>query len=171
MSANNIYLIGPPGVGKTTVGQRLARTLGKEFIDIDREIEERTGATVSLIFDIEGEAGFRERETKLIAELATGSDIVLSTGGGAILQAENRRRLSANGYVIYLHATIDKLLIRTKLDKGRPLLQKDNPRGVLTEIMAKRTPLYEQIADLVVDTDKRGTRSIVNLILREIDKK
>ena len=171
MSANNIYLIGPPGVGKTTVGQRLARTLGKEFIDIDREIEERTGATVSLIFDIEGEAGFRERETKLIAELATGSDIVLSTGGGAILQAENRRRLSANGYVIYLHATIDKLLIRTKLDKGRPLLQTDNPRGVLTEIMAKRTPLYEQIADLVVDTDKRGTRSIVNLILREIDKK
>ena len=171
MSANNIYLIGPPGVGKTTVGQRLARALGKEFIDIDREIEERTGATVSLIFDIEGEAGFRERETKLIAELATGSDIVLSTGGGAILQATNRRCLSANGYVIYLHATIDKLLIRTKLDKVRPLLQTDNPRGVLTEIMAKRTPLYEQIADLVVDTDKRGTRSIVNLILREIDKK
>jgi shikimate kinase len=169
-SNGNIFLIGPMGAGKTTTGKRLARTLDKQFIDSDREIELRTGATISLIFEIEGEAGFRAREAKLIAELAGYSNTVLSTGGGAILDLNNRKHLKSNGYVIYLRATIDKLLARAKPDKNRPLLHTDNPRAVLMELIEQRSPLYEQTADLIVDTDQRTARGVVNAILREIEK-
>jgi shikimate kinase len=159
----NVFLVGMMGAGKTSMGKVLARRLGKTFVDCDHEIERVTGVKVAVIFEIEGEAGFRARETKTLAELALRRDIVLATGGGAVLSAENRRSLSENGTVVYLRAAAADLWNRTRHDKNRPLLRTANPRARLEQIHAERDPLYCEVADIVVDT---GSQSLANLAQR-----
>ena len=136
--SRRIFLVGLMGAGKTTVGRQLAKVLGMAFCDSDREIERRTGANIPLIFDIEGEQGFRARERKVIAELTSRDNIVLATGGGAILGCENRANLSARGVIIYLQASVDQLYKRTSKDQKRPLLQIDNPKAKLQELLVER---------------------------------
>ena len=151
---NNIFLVGPMGAGKSTVGRQLAKTLNMEFVDCDREIEDRTGVTIAVIFELEGEEGFRKRECAMIEQLTERDGIVLATGGGAVLDEENRSRLRTRGFAIYLNAPIELLLERTARDKHRPLLQTDDPRARLTALAAEREPLYQQVADMVVKTDR-----------------
>lgn len=164
----NLILIGPMGAGKSTVGRRLAQALGVPFFDSDREIEQRTGANIPLIFELEGESGFRTREHNMIEELTAKEHFVLATGGGAVLDPENRRRMAAQGQVVYLHATVDQQLARTSRDQNRPLLQTDDPRARLESLLAVRDPLYREIADLVVETDRRSVQSVVQEILRRL---
>ncbi|HTT07575.1 MAG TPA: shikimate kinase AroK [Gammaproteobacteria bacterium] len=152
------------GVGKTTIGRQLAKSLHREFIDSDREIEQRTGVRIALIFEIEGEAGFRERESQMLTDLTRRRDIVLATGGGAVIRAENRRLLSDRGVVVYLRAPLALLVERTARDRQRPLLQNNDPKATLTALLAEREPLYREIADLIVDTGHRTVRHIVNEI-------
>ena len=161
---DNIFLIGPMGAGKTTIGRQLAKSLGLDFVDSDHEIEGRTGASIPLIFEVEGEAGFRRRECEMIDELTQRGNIVLATGGGAVLDAVNRTHLAARGQVVYLHASLEHLLKRTAKDRNRPLLQTDNPRVRLQQIIERRDPLYREIADLVVDTDRCSVRATLNAI-------
>ena len=157
MSKNNsIFLVGLMGAGKTTVGKLLAKQLGKAFIDSDHEIEVRTGVRIPVIFEIEGEAGFRKREEAVIADLVKRPDIVLGTGGGAVLSAYNRELLRTHGTVVYLRGTPEQLYERTRHDRGRPLLQTEDPLARLRELYAQRDPLYREIADLVVDTGRQG---------------
>ncbi len=161
------------GAGKTTIGRQLATLLKKEFKDSDHEIVARTGASIPLIFDVEGEEGFRRRERDAIADLTSEENLVLATGGGAVLGEENRRHLASRGTVIYLHATIEQLLQRTARDRNRPLLQTADPRAKLEELMAQRDPLYREVADMVVYTDDRSVRSVVKEIitrLREMER-
>lgn len=165
---NNIFLVGLMGAGKSTIGRHLAKTLELEFVDSDHEIERRTGASIPLIFDVEGEAGFRQREKKIIDELSQRSGIVLATGGGAVLDPENRACLRERGTVIYLYATIDHLLARTAKDRNRPLLQTPDPRGRLQELFQARDALYREVADVVVDTGGRTARSAEREILAKI---
>lgn len=146
-----IYLVGPMGAGKTTIGKLLAKILGREFIDCDWYIAEQTGADIAWIFEKEGEAGFRERETRALMELTELSKIVMATGGGAVGLPENRQLLK-KGLVIYLNAPVDVQMARTKKDKKRPLLQSDNPRAVLERLYAQRDPLYQEVATLIVPT-------------------
>lgn len=162
--SGNIFLIGPMGAGKTTIGRQLARDLGLEFLDSDHEIERRTGVSIPLIFEIEGEAGFRKREREAIDDLTQAGGIVLATGGGAVLDPANRIHLSARGRVVYLYASIDHLLKRTAKDRHRPLLQTADPRARLTEIMRARDPLYREIADLIIETDHSTVRATVRSI-------
>lgn len=164
----NLILVGPMGAGKSTVGRRLANALGLPFYDSDREIEERTGASIPLIFELEGEAGFRTRERNMIDLLTAKPQFVLATGGGAILDAENRRRMAEHGRVIYLHATVHQQLNRTARDHNRPLLQTENPRARLESLLSVRDPLYREIADIVVETDKRSVQSVVQEILQRL---
>ena len=152
MSANNLYLVGMPGAGKTSVGRQLARRMQRTFIDADHEIEARTGVGIPLIFDIEGEQGFRDRESKVIAELAHESDLVVATGGGVVLRPENRAALKQGGMVIYLHATPRLLFERTRLDPHRPLLQVADPMRKIEELFAQRDPLYREVADIVINS-------------------
>ena len=154
------------GAGKTTIGKRLAKALKRTFVDCDHELERRTGATISLIFDIEGEAGFRQREKRLLDELTNLDDVVLATGGGAVLDAENRQHLSTRGYAVYLHAPLEDLLARTHNDTHRPLLNTTDRAQRLREIMATREPLYVDVAALQIDTSKHGLGEIVALIRR-----
>ena len=161
--ADNIFLIGLMGAGKTSVGKLLARRLGKTFFDCDLEIERVTGVRVPVIFEIEGEAGFRLRENRMLAELTRLRDIVLATGGGAVLSEENRGLLSGNGIVVYLRATPHDLWQRTRHDRNRPLLQTPDPLAKLTELHTERDPLYREIADVIVDT---GHQSVSNLVHR-----
>lgn len=163
-----IFLVGPMGSGKTSVGRQLARRLGLAFVDADQEIERRTGVDIPYIFEVEGETGFRRRERRVVAELTVRPGIVLATGGGAILDPANRRDLAARGTVVYLHATVDEQLARTRGDRRRPLLQVPDPRARLAELMAMRDPLYREVADLVVETDGRTVRSVVGEILRRL---
>ncbi len=164
---DNIFLVGPMGAGKTTIGRQLAREMKKEFVDSDHEIEERSGANISWIFDVEGEAGFRKREKKVIEELTGRKDIVLATGGGAVLAPENRKYLHSRGTVIYLMATIGQQVERTKHDQRRPLIQDvDDIRGKLTELMEIRDPLYREIADYVVMTNRRSPKSVSTEIMK-----
>ncbi len=165
---DKIVLVGPMGVGKTTIGRRLASVLDKTFVDSDREIEKRTGVDISLIFEIEGEAGFRSRESKIVDELTQRPGIVLATGGGAVLDPENRQRFRQRGFVIYLHASINHLLQRTAHDKKRPLLQTQDPRNRLQGILAEREPLYNEIADLKIETGGRNIRKVVREIVSHI---
>ena len=160
----NIFLIGLMGAGKSTVGHRLAKRLKLQFFDSDQEIELRTGATVSLIFEIEGEAGFRKREKNIIDELSKHPGIVLATGGGAVLDPENRLALATRGVVVYLRTEFAQLIRRTSRDSKRPLLKTDDPAAKLQELLKIRGPLYEEIADLVIDTDHRSPQSIVDEI-------
>ena len=161
-----IFLIGPMGAGKSTSGRLLARTLGLTFVDSDKVIEERTGASIPLIFELEGEAGFRGRERAIIDELTQSNGLVLATGGGAILAAENREALRERGKVVYLHASVDHQMERTAHDRNRPLLQTPDRRGKLEELMRIREPLYRQTAHLVVETDGLSPRTVVQRIIR-----
>jgi shikimate kinase len=159
---SNIFLIGLMGAGKTSVGKMLARRLGKTFYDSDHEIERTTGVRIPVIFEIEGEAGFRARETRMLADLAAASDIVLATGGGAVLADENRKVLAAHGTVVYLRASPQELWQRTRHDRNRPLLQTPNPLGKLTELFAQRDPLYREIANIVIDTGNQSVSSLAH---------
>lgn len=168
--SRNIFLIGLMGAGKTTVGRALAKKLHRRFIDTDHEIEARTGASIPLIFEIEGEEGFRQRETEAIRDLTAQQGIVLATGGGAILKPENRQCLKAGGVVIYLRASISSILQRTSHDKNRPLLQTADPRARLEELARVREPLYLEVADLVVETGRPNVQSLVQTILAELER-
>jgi shikimate kinase len=167
-TAGNIFLVGPMGVGKTTIGRQLADVLVREFKDSDREIEERTGATIPLIFELEGEIGFRKRECEIINELTHLQNIILATGGGAILNPENRNWLRERGTVVYLHASADQLLKRTNRSKTRPLLQTENPRAKIEQLLKERAPLYESVADLTVETGRRSVKSVLKEILKRL---
>lgn len=160
-----IFLIGPMGAGKTTIGRRLAQVLDREFLDSDHEIEQRAGASIPLIFELESEAGFRAREKAVIAELTQHPGIVLATGGGAVLDPDNRRCLAGRGFVVYLYASVDEQLQRTRHDTQRPLLQTADPRARLASLLEQRDPLYREIADLLVSSDGQPLRAIVQQIL------
>jgi shikimate kinase len=163
----NIFLIGLMGAGKTTIGRQLANELGLEFFDSDHEIEKRTGVTITHIFDIEGETGFRKRETAILDELTEKKDIVLATGGGAIIKPENRQFLMSRGTTVYLYANLDTLLERTAKDRSRPLLQTENPQEKLKELFQERDPLYRETADIIIDTANDSVR----LAVKEIQEK
>lgn len=162
----NVFLIGPVGAGKSTIGRQLANALKLTFYDSDREIENRCGVSIDWIFDIEGEEGFREREQKMLEELANRQNIVLATGGGAIIPPENRRLLSSRGKVVYLQASIEQQLERTAKDKRRPLLQVDDKKAQLQKLMEQREPYYQEIADLAVDTSNTTVRNVVQSIIK-----
>ncbi|MEY2679771.1 MAG: hypothetical protein RL661_2 [Pseudomonadota bacterium] len=164
--STSIYLIGPMGAGKSTIGRLLAKTLGITFVDSDKEIERKTGVSIPMIFEYEGEAGFRKREADMIAELTNQDAIVLATGGGSILVAENRSCLRNRGFVVYLHCPVDKQLERTHKDSNRPLLKTDNPRQRLLDLFEIREPIYRSLADCVVDTGQASSRSVVRQILK-----
>jgi len=164
----NIFLVGPMGAGKTTIGRLVARSLNREFLDSDHEIESRTGADIPWIFDVEGESGFRRRERLAIDDLTQLKGVVLATGGGAVLDPDNRRHLGARGMVVYLCTSVDQQLDRTRKDRNRPLLQTEDPRRRLEELMAVRDPLYREIADLVIETDGRTARSVAGEIVRKL---
>lgn len=167
----NIFLVGPMGAGKSTIGRQLSQQLNMDFFDSDREIEKRTGADISWVFDLEGEDGFRIRELKIINELTTKQGIVLATGGGSIYFKETRNFLSARGIVIYLKTTVEKQLMRTKRDKTRPLLQTpDSNRIILENLANERNPLYEEIADMTVNTDDHSAKSVAFNIIRLLEK-
>lgn len=161
----NIFLIGPMGAGKSTIGRQLANELHLEFFDSDAEIEKRTGADIAWVFDVEGEEGFRAREEKVIFDLTEKQGIVLATGGGSVISKETRNRLSARGFVVYLETTIEKQVARTARDKRRPLLQNGEPQEILENLAESRNPLYEEIADLVVKTDNQSAKVVSREII------
>ncbi len=165
---SNVFLVGPMGAGKSTIGRCLAELLQKEFLDSDHEIEARTGASISLIFEVEGEAGFRRREASVIDELTQRRNLVLATGGGAVLAADNRARLRARGLVVYLHAPLDMLVKRMRHDRHRPLLQTADPRRTLEEILKAREPLYRETADVVVETSSRAPMTVAREIVKQL---
>lgn len=166
-----IFLVGPMGAGKSTIGRMLAKRLGLEFKDSDHEIERRTGADIPWIFDVEGEEGFRRREQDVLDELTNCSDIVLATGGGAVLKQENREKLRVRGNVIYLKLSVDQQTARTAKDRNRPLLQTDNPREVLERLFQERDPLYREVADLVINTDHKTARAVTDQIVAELNNR
>lgn len=167
---NNIFLVGPMGAGKTSVGRYLARHLDKDFYDSDEEIEKKLGVSLTWIFDLEGMAGFRAREMKVIDGLSSLSNIVLSTGGGCVETKEVRDFLRQRGIVIYLEVTLQTQLNRLKRDKKRPLLQGENPQEVLIRLWEEREPIYEEIADLTIITDDRSVRDVCDEILAWLEK-
>jgi shikimate kinase len=156
----NLFLVGPMGAGKSAVGRQLARFLHMDFVDSDDEIESRTGVDIPFIFEKEGEAGFRTRESKVIDELTARQGIVLATGGGVVLDPRNRSHLGARGFVIYLHTTVDQQLDRTRRGRNRPLLENGDRREVLEALMRIRDPLYREIADMTVETDGRRVKEV-----------
>jgi shikimate kinase len=164
----SLFLTGPMGAGKSTIGRQLSKQLKMAFHDSDHEIEQRTGVDIPLIFELEGEAGFRKRESAVINELTRLPDIILATGGGAILDPVNRQHLSSRGRVVYLYASVEQQLKRTGKDRNRPLLQTADPRARLEELMAVRDPLYREIADLVIDTDGKRVRDVVRQIIQQL---
>lgn len=157
------------GAGKSTVGKMLARKLNRRFIDSDHALEERCGVKIPTIFEMEGEAGFRKREAQIIDELTQEKEIVLATGGGAVLLPENRRSLGERGIVIYLHANPTELWYRTKGGEGRPLLQNGDPKAILEKLYALRDPLYREIANYVVETGKPSVNQLVNSLLMQLE--
>ncbi|MCV6626728.1 MAG: shikimate kinase AroK [Cellvibrionaceae bacterium] len=164
----SIALVGPMGVGKSTIGRLLASELGREFYDTDKVIEDRAGADIAWIFDIEGEEGFRQRESNVLAELSRQQDLVLATGGGIVIKPENRRELSTIVLAVYLTASVNQLVRRTERDKKRPLLQVENPRQKIIELLESRDPLYREVAHLVVETDGKSPKQVAELIAAEI---
>ncbi len=163
----NIFLIGPMGSGKTAVGKYLARVLNFPFLDSDHEIEQRTGADIPLIFEREGEAGFRHREREAIAELSARERIVLATGGGAVLDADTRRDLQARGWVVYLETSVAQQVERAGRTRHRPLLHGADPAQRLAELMQQREPLYREIADLTLSTNRRRVPSVAEYIAQQ----
>lgn len=164
MHKRNIYLVGPMGAGKSTIGRVLAAELHLNFRDSDRVIEERTGANIPWIFDMEGEEGFRDRESTVLGELAKEQNIVIATGGGIVLREVNRELMKASGYVCYLTASIDQLVERTSRDKKRPLLQVENPRQKIIDLLAMRDPIYRDAADFIINTDRRSPKVVAQEI-------
>jgi len=165
-----VVLVGPMGAGKTTIGKILAKELSFEFCDSDKEIERRSGANIPWIFDVEGESGFREREMLVIEELSQRKGIVLATGGGAMMRKENQDYVSRNGFVIYLNTSVDQQYHRTHKDRNRPLLQGDKDAyEVLSELFELRDPIYREVADLVMDTDKKSLKSVVKSIIDALE--
>ena len=159
------------GAGKTTIGKLLAKHLGKDFYDTDHEIEKRTGVKIPVIFELEGEAGFRKRETAVIQDLTKLNNIVMATGGGAVIAEENRQLLQANGTVIYLRANVNELWHRTRNDKHRPLLQNVDIRAKLEQLYAERNPLYTQTAAFVIDTGNQPVASLLNRIEKSLTER
>ncbi len=167
---DNIFLVGPMGAGKTTVGRRLAQVLQRRFIDSDKEIERRTGVDIPTIFELEGEGGFRLREKTVIADLTRRQGVVLATGGGVVLDADNRRCLSRRGIVIYLSTSVDEQLRRTRYTQ-RPLLRTTDPHARLVELLSIREPLYRQVADFVISTDAKQVGVVVQSILGYLENR
>ena len=166
VKVRNIFLIGPMGAGKSTIGRALAKELKLEFYDTDEVIEDRTGASISWIFDVEGEEGFRRREQKVVDELTQKNNIVLATGGGVIMTAENRNALAGRGTVIYLRTSLAQQFERTKRDTKRPLLQTPNLEGRLEVLSGEREPFYEELADVSFETDKHTVKAVANKIIK-----
>lgn len=167
MNNNNIFLIGPMGAGKTTIGKQLARQLKWDFYDSDRVIEEKTGVDISLIFEKEGEEGFRLREEKVIGELTQLKNIVLATGGGAVLRQQNRTNLINRGTVIYLSSTINDLVHRTSKDKKRPLLHgPESPKTIITQLIKEREPVYREMADHIINTSNSSIQTVIKAIIQ-----
>jgi shikimate kinase len=165
---HRIFLVGPMGAGKTTIGKYLAQQLKLRFADTDAEIEARTGADIPWIFDVEGEAGFREREQQVVEEMTLWDDVVLATGGGVVTRPENRQALAGRGYVVYLYATVEEQVRRTRRDRRRPLLQKGDPEEVLRSLMAEREPLYREIADHIIETDGCSPRTVAQRLMEQL---
>jgi shikimate kinase len=163
-----VFLVGPMGSGKSAVGRQLARRLGLQFIDSDDEIVARTGVDVAYIFEKEGEAGFRAREADVIDELTRREGVLLATGGGAVLDPATRARLRERGRVVYLRTSVEQQLTRTRRSETRPLLNTPDPRGTLATLMARRAPLYAEVAEFTVDTDGRKVRTVVDQICRAL---
>ena len=157
------------GAGKSAVGRQLARTLHLTFVDSDDEIEKRTGVDIPFIFEKEGEEGFRKREVSAIDDLTRQDDVVVATGGGAVVRPENRNHLGARGFVVYLDTTVDQQMRRTEKGRERPLLERGGPREILEALLEIRDPLYREIADLIVQTDGRKVRSVVDEIIDKLD--
>ena len=168
MSPQNLFLIGPMGAGKSAVGRQLAKMLHLSFLDSDDEIETRTGVDIPFIFEKEGEDGFRKREAKVIDDLSAMDGIVLATGGGAVVSAQNRSNLGARGFVVYLHTTVDQQVARTLKGRERPMLANGDSRQILEDLMAARDPLYREISDLIVETDGRKVKAVANEILERL---
>ena len=167
----NIFLVGPMGAGKTTIGKQVAQLLHLEFLDTDQEIESRTGAPIDWIFDIEGEDGFRVREKEIIEELTSRQGIVLATGGGAVITPENRTFLAGRGIVVYLETSIEQQLERTRKDKRRPLLQNnDDPESTLRNLHIERDAQYREIADIIVATNENSIKSVANKIATKVNE-
>lgn len=167
----NIFLIGPMGAGKSSIGKQLAQQLKMDFLDTDQVIEERTGADIDWIFDLEGEDGFRKREEAIIEELTQMQGIVLATGGGAVLSPKNRNFLAARGTVLFLETSIEQQLERTRRDKKRPLIQNtDNPREIFESLKSERDPLYNEIADYTFTTDRSSVKSVAKYIIDQIER-
>lgn len=165
---NNIFLIGPMGAGKSTIGRQVAGLLGLDFDDTDHEIQRRTGVDIPTIFDYEGEEGFRKRESAVIDELTQRGSLVLATGGESILNPDNRRNLSSRGFVVYLYCSPEQQYERTLRDRNRPLLQTEDPLGTLQALMAERDPLYREAADIVVTSEKRSASAVANEIVKKL---
>ncbi len=161
----NVFLIGPMGAGKSAVGRQLARMLHVAFMDSDEEIEARTGVDIPFIFEKEGEEGFRRREAKVIEDLTRMDGLVLATGGGAVIDPKSRSNLGARGFVIYLMTSVDQQLARTRRGRERPLLDSEDPRSTLENLLTAREPMYLEIADLTVNTDGRRVRAVADEIL------
>ena len=167
----NIFLVGPMGAGKSTIGRHLAQQLHMEFVDSDTVIEERTGADIAWVFDVEGEEGFRKREEGVINDLTQEQGIVLATGGGSAMSKENRNRLSARGVVVQLETPIEKQLARTNRDKKRPLLQTADPREALEALAAQPNPQSEEVADYTVKTDDQSAKVVANQIVKMLEER
>ena len=167
--SGNLILVGMMGSGKTTMGRALAKHFGKEFVDSDEAVQQRTGVTIPHIFDVEGEPGFRMREAAALAELVKRDGLVIATGGGAILDESNRALMQQNAIVIYLKASVHDLWQRTRHDRNRPLLQTDDPHAKLTELFQQRDELYQQVADLVIHSGKQSAHSVMLLLVNEIE--
>ena len=168
MSHRNIILIGPMGSGKSTIGNIIARRLHREFQDSDHFIEERTGVDVARIFDVEGEQGFRDRESNALTELLSENNRVIATGGGSVLRRQNQQLLKQKGYIVFLDTTVNQQMQRLQRDKKRPLLQTENPRERLESLLLERRPIYLDLADLAVKTDKRMARRLATDIIDQL---
>ena len=166
--SNNIILIGPMGAGKSSVGKRLAKHLNRKFYDCDKVLEERTGVAITTIFELEGESGFRERETKILEELTTLDNVVIATGGGVILSDENVDLLTHNSVIIYLKASVNSQIKRTKHDKKRPLLQTKNRHATLQALAKTRNPMYTKLANIIIDTDKQSISTSIEQITSQL---
>jgi shikimate kinase len=164
----NVFLIGPMGAGKSAVGRQLGRMLHLDFVDSDDEIEARTGVDIPFIFEKEGEEGFRKREARVIDDLTARDGIILATGGGAVIDPQNRSHLGARGFVIYLYTTVEQQLARTQKGRERPLLENGDRREILDALMTERDILYREIADLVVETDGRKVKAVADEILERL---
>jgi shikimate kinase len=164
----NVFLVGPMGSGKSAVGRQLAQRLALVFIDSDSEIEARTGVDIPYIFEREGETGFRQREAEVIDAITRRDGVLISTGGGAVLDAGTRERLRTRGRVVYLRTSVDQQLARTRRSNDRPLLDNDDPRGTLERLFEQRAPLYAEVAEFVVDTDGRKVKTVVDHVCRQL---